>query len=151
MKKWHILVSSTAVSLIWVFWHLPYFLLPDSLQSGQNFFSYIFIGIVTGFILTAIYLLTESVFLCMLFHSWQNTLVMSIPADTRNPWFMLTFLLLGESPAPETTVQAQEPTGTTPLEEEKPSVRDNFPTNGFLWAVLCTAIVLVLYFVTNIF
>ena len=36
-------------------------------------------------------------------------------------------------------------------EEEKPSVRDNFPTNGFLWAVLCTAIVLVLYFVTNIF
>lgn len=95
IKKWHILVSSTAVSLIWVFWHLPYFLLPDSLQSGQNFFSYALIGVVTGFILTAIYLLTESVFLCMLFHSWQNTIVMAVPTDMENPWFILTFLLLG--------------------------------------------------------
>lgn len=94
-RKWHILLSSTAVSLIWVLWHLPYFLLPGNLQSEQNFFSYALIGIVTGFILTAIWLLTKSVLLCMLFHSWQNTLVMTIPADTGNPWFMLTFLLLG--------------------------------------------------------
>lgn len=94
-QKWHILLSSTAVSLIWVFWHLPYFLLPGNLQSGQNFFSYTLIGVVTGFILTALYLLTNSVLLCMLFHSWQNTLVMTFPADTGNPWFMLAFLSLG--------------------------------------------------------
>lgn len=94
-QRWHILIASTAVSLIWVLWHLPYFLLPDSLQSGENLFSYALIGIVTGFILTAIYLLTKSVLLCMLFHSWQNTIVMTVPADTSNPWFMLTFLLLG--------------------------------------------------------
>ncbi|MDE6602192.1 MAG: CPBP family intramembrane metalloprotease [Lachnospiraceae bacterium] len=94
-RKWHILLSSTAVSLIWVFWHLPYFIFPGNLQSEQNFFSYTLIGIVTGLILTAIYLLTNSVLLCMLFHSWQNTLVMTIPADTGNPWFMLIFLLLG--------------------------------------------------------
>lgn len=98
-RKWHILPASTAVSLIWVVWHLPYFLLPGNLQSGQNFFSYTLIGIVTGFILTAIYLLTKSVLLCMLFHSWQNTLVMTIPADTGSPWFMLTFLALGTASA----------------------------------------------------
>ncbi len=95
LKKWHILTASAAVSLIWVLWHLPYFLLPGSLQSGQNPFSYTLIGVVTGFILTAIYLLTKSALLCMLFHSWQNTIVMTIPADNGNPWFMLTFLLLG--------------------------------------------------------
>lgn len=94
-QKWHILFSSIAVSLIWVLWHLPYFLLPESLQSGQNIFSYALIGVITGFLLTAIYLLTESIFLCMLFHSWQNTLVMTIPYDMENPWFMLVFLLLG--------------------------------------------------------
>lgn len=98
-RKWHILLSSTAVSLIWVFWHLPYFLLPGNLQSEQNFFSYTLIGVVTGFILTAVYLLTNSVLLCMLFHSWQNTLVMTISADTGNPWFMLTFLTLGAASA----------------------------------------------------
>lgn len=98
-RKCPILLSSTAVSLIWVLWHLPYFLLPGNLQSGQNFFSYTLIGVVTGFILTAVYLLTNSVLLCMLFHSWQNTLVMTIPADTGNPWFMLTFLLLGTASA----------------------------------------------------
>ncbi|MDE5939482.1 MAG: CPBP family intramembrane metalloprotease [Lachnospiraceae bacterium] len=94
-RKWHILLSSAAVSLIWVFWHLPYFIFPGNLQSEQNFFSYTLIGVVTGFILTAVYLLTSSVLLCMLFHSWQNTLVMTIPADTGNSWFMLLFLLLG--------------------------------------------------------
>ena len=94
-RKWHILLSATVTSLIWVFWHLPYFIIPESLHTGQNFLSYTLIGIVTGFILTAIYLLTKSVLLCMLFHSWQNTLVMTLPAATANSWFMLTFLILG--------------------------------------------------------
>lgn len=94
-RQWHILLSAAVTSLIWVFWHLPYFIIPESLHTGQNFLSYTLIGIVTGFILTAIYLLTKSVLLCMLFHSWQNTLVMTLPADTENSWFMLTFLILG--------------------------------------------------------
>ena len=44
-------------------------------------------------------------------------------------------ILLGESPAPQ--------------KEEKPPVRDKFPANGLLWAVLGTVIILVLYLVTN--
>jgi hypothetical protein len=44
-----------------------------------------------------------------------------------------------------------QPAVTAPPVEEKPSVRDNFPANGFLWAVLGTALVLMLYFATNIF
>ena len=94
-QKRHILLSSASVSIIWVFWHLPYFLIPDSVQAGGNFFAYSIIGIVTGFLLTAIYLLTKSVLLCMLFHSWQNTIVMTVQADQSDFRFMLFFMLLG--------------------------------------------------------
>jgi len=94
-RKHHPAVSSVAVSLLWVLWHLPYFLIPDTIQVNQNILSYTIIGILTGFILTAIYLLTKSVLLCMLFHSWQNTIVMVIPIDMENAGFLFTFTLLG--------------------------------------------------------
>ena len=41
-------------------------------------------------------------------------------------------------------------TGCGNQNEETP-VHDGHPANGFLWAVLGTVIVLVLYFVTNLF
>lgn len=94
-RNYNILLSSIVVSLIWVFWHIPYFFISDSMQAGGSFLSYSVIGIITGFILTAIYLLTKSVLLCMLFHSWQNTIVMTIQADMSNIWFMILFILLG--------------------------------------------------------
>lgn len=94
-KRHHILISSSAVSILWVLWHLPYFFLPGTMQEEQNILSYSIIGLLTGFILTAIYLLTKSVLLCMLFHSWQNTIVMVLPADTGNTGFLLTFVILG--------------------------------------------------------
>lgn len=94
-RNHHILISSAAVSVLWILWHLPYFFLPGAVQEGQNFISYAIIGLLTGFILTAIYLLTKSVLICMLFHSWQNTIVMVIPADTENTGFLLTFAALG--------------------------------------------------------
>lgn len=94
-QKLPILLSSALVSIIWVFWHIPYFLVPGSAQNGGNFISYSLIGIVTGFLLTAIYLLTKSVLLCMLFHSWQNAIVMTIQTDQSDIRFMLFFMLLG--------------------------------------------------------
>lgn len=71
--------------------------------------------------------------------------------------FLITWLCAGSfsekpsAPLSITTNRAQEPAVTAPPVEEKPSVRDNFPANGFLWAVLGTALVLMLYFATNIF
>lgn len=94
-KKHNILLSSLVVSVIWAIWHLPYFFIPDSMQAGESFLSYSFIGIITGFILAAIYLLTKSVLLCMLFHSWQNTIVMTVEADMENVWFIIVFMFLG--------------------------------------------------------
>ena len=94
-KKYNILFASVLVSIVWVFWHLPYFFISGSMQAGESFLSYALIGIITGFILTAIYLLTKSVLLCMLFHSWQNTIVMTVQVDMSNIWFMILFILLG--------------------------------------------------------
>lgn len=94
-QRMPVLLASVAVSLIWVVWHIPYFILPGSMHSGGNFISYTIIGIITGFVLTAIYKLTKSVLLCTLFHSWQNTIVMTLQADMQNPGFMMCFLTLG--------------------------------------------------------
>lgn len=94
-KKHNILLSSIGVSIIWVIWHLPYFFISGSIQASESFISYAIIGIITGFILAAIYLLTKSVLLCMLFHSWQNTIVMTVQADMENIWFMIVFMFLG--------------------------------------------------------
>lgn len=94
-KRYNIVFSSIVVSIIWVLWHIPYFFVSGSMQAEGSFLSYSIIGIITGFILTAIYLLTKSVLLCMLFHSWQNTIVMTVQTDMSNVWFMITFILLG--------------------------------------------------------
>lgn len=72
-------------------------------------------------------------------------------------------ILLGESPVLESTGAVSENTctvqkntdtapktaATAPQKKEKPPVRDKFPANGFLWVVLGTVIILVLYLVTN--
>lgn len=94
-RKLPLVPASVLVSTIWVLWHIPYFILPGGMHSDGNFVFYSIIGIVTGFILTAIYKLTKSVLLCTLFHSWQNTIVMTIQADMQNPGFLAVFLLLG--------------------------------------------------------
>lgn len=59
-------------------------------------------------------------------------------------------ILLEESPATEDTGRPSEAANATPQNEE-PSVHDGHPASGFLWAVLGTVIVLILYFVTNLF
>jgi len=62
---------------------------------GSNFFVYTLIGVNTAFILTAIYKLTGNILLCSLFHGWQNTIVMTIPANQGHIGFLLFFLGLG--------------------------------------------------------
>ncbi len=94
-KKYNIVISSISVSIIWVLWHLPYFFISGSMQANGNFYMYAIIGIITGFILSAIYLFTRSVLLCMLFHSWQNTIVMTIQANMEDMRFLLFFIALG--------------------------------------------------------
>lgn len=47
-QKYPILLSSALVSIIWVFWHLPYFLTPDSMQADQSDFRFMLIFLFLG-------------------------------------------------------------------------------------------------------
>lgn len=93
-RKFPAPAASALVSAVWVCWHLPYFFQPDGTQS-MGFAAYLTIGILTGFCLAAIYLLTESALLCMAFHALQNALAVTCGAVTENPLFSALFLALG--------------------------------------------------------
>ena len=89
--KMPFLLSSIITSVIWSLWHLPYFFIPTSSQYGSSFFGYMFVAIMLGFLLAAIYMLTKSILLCTLFHALSNTLVMTLRADMGNMALMLMF------------------------------------------------------------
>ena len=90
-QKAPVLLSVVLVSLIWAFWHIPYFFLPNSFLTGNSFVFYVVTMTATAFTLTAIYKLTGSVLLCTLFHGWQNAIVMNISADMGHPGFLTMF------------------------------------------------------------
>lgn len=90
-RKMHTIVSVLLVGIIWTLWHLPYFFLPGEFASGGNFIMYAITATATAFTLTAIYKLTGSILLCIMFHSWQNTIVMTIPCNMANPGFLIMF------------------------------------------------------------
>lgn len=90
-KKMNALLGVVGVSLVWTFWHLPYFFLPNSDQSGSSFLFYAAVAAATAFTLTAIHKMTGSVLLCTLFHGWQNAIVMNIAADMGRPLFLVLF------------------------------------------------------------
>jgi membrane protease YdiL (CAAX protease family) len=94
-KKTSVIFAVLIVGIIWTVWHLPYFILPGNMHTDGNFLVYMFQAIITAFILTAIYKLTENVILCILFHGWQNTIVMTIPTNMNHPGFMIIFIGLG--------------------------------------------------------
>lgn len=90
-KRLPAVVSVIGVSIVWALWHLPYFFLPGTFLSGNNFLFYMVTTTATAFTLTAIYKMTKSVLLCTLFHGWQNAIVMSVPADMGHPGFLIMF------------------------------------------------------------
>lgn len=94
-KKMPVLVAVIIVGIIWASWHLIYFILPGFMQYGSNFLPYIFATILAGFILTAIYKLTDSILICIIYHGFQNTLVMTIPANQGHPGFQIIMTSLG--------------------------------------------------------
>lgn len=92
-QKMHITIAVILVGLIWGLWHIPYFFLPGSMHTDGNFVIYVVTTIATAYTLTAIYKLTGSIFLCILFHGWQNTIVMHIPTNMGSVGFLIMFLV----------------------------------------------------------
>lgn len=92
--KMPILLASILTSIIWALWHLPYFFIPTSGQYGSPFLGYMFITIMLGFTLSAIYMLTKSVLICSVFHAFTNTLTMTMQANMGDAKLLVIFTLI---------------------------------------------------------
>lgn len=80
-KKFGFVPAAVIMGLIWAFWHLPLFFIPDVNQYGQNFLAFIFGCISLSFILGAIRKVTGSVWLCVMTHMLTNAVPESIGYD----------------------------------------------------------------------
>lgn len=75
MEKSHSFVLSTfIVSFIWWIWHFPLFLIQGTGQYGSNFFAFGISVLGLSFALAVIRKVSNSVWLCVLFHCMINSL-----------------------------------------------------------------------------
>ena len=75
-KKMHSIPATVIIVIVWAFWHLPLWFVPGSIGKSSFIEFFIFLGfsLTNSFSLAAIYKITNSVLLCMLFHAWSNAI-----------------------------------------------------------------------------
>lgn len=73
-KKYNFTISTILVSVIWWLWHLPLFYIQGVFQYGQNYFAFGINVLGLSFALASIRKITNSVWLCVLFHCIVNSL-----------------------------------------------------------------------------
>jgi membrane protease YdiL (CAAX protease family) len=73
-KKHPFVVVALIIAGIWAIWHLPLFFIAGRLQYNWNFGLYAILILGLAFLLAAIYRITKSVWLCVLFHALVNTM-----------------------------------------------------------------------------
>lgn len=71
-KRYGFILSSIIVTPIWALWHLPLFFIPGVGQYGSSFWLFSLSLLGTTFAVGAISRISESVFLCLLFHGIGN-------------------------------------------------------------------------------
>ncbi|MGE7091852.1 CPBP family intramembrane glutamic endopeptidase [Lysinibacillus sp. NPDC048646] len=73
-KRWSSFTSTIIVGVIWAIWHLPLWFVVGSNQMNMNFLWLPLSALALSFLLTVIYLSTKSIFLCIIFHAFINSL-----------------------------------------------------------------------------
>ncbi len=73
LKKQSVLVSTIIVSIIWSVWHIPLWFIKGVSQYGSNFMEFAVAVVGLSLLLSIIYIKTESIFMCILFHSLVNS------------------------------------------------------------------------------
>lgn len=84
-KKYGFIAGALITGIIWAFWHLPLFFIPDVHQYGQNFLGFTINVIGVGIAVAAIRKVTGSIWLCTLFHMIVNAIPESLGYDFYNP------------------------------------------------------------------
>lgn len=96
-KRWSPLLSTFMVGAIWTIWHLPLWFVVGSNQMTMNFLWFTLTALALSFLLTVIYLFTNSIFLCIIFHAFINSLwdvFIPVTNVASGLWiFLLAFLL----------------------------------------------------------
>ena len=73
-KKMAFIPATIVTSLIWFLWHFPLFFIIGSTQYSEGWISFILYAFGASFAMAAIYRVSKSVWLCVLFHSATNAL-----------------------------------------------------------------------------
>ena len=73
-KKWPTFTSTLIVGGIWALWHLPLWFIVGSNQMSMNYLWFTTIVLALSLLLTVIYITTKSIFLCIIFHAFINSL-----------------------------------------------------------------------------
>jgi uncharacterized protein len=76
------LLAATAVSVIWVVWHLPLFFMHGVSQYHGNFALFAVYTSANSFLLAWLYFNTRSILLCVFFHAASNTATAMISITT---------------------------------------------------------------------
>jgi len=80
-RKMSFTSASIITSTIWALWHLPLFYMDGTNQTNWSFLNFAILVFGIAFALAAIYRVTKSVFLCILFHGAWNSINESISMD----------------------------------------------------------------------
>ncbi len=72
LNKYSITKSSIIIGIIWSIWHIPLWFVVGSPQQNINFIPFALSCIASSFVLTFIYIQTNSIWLCILFHALDN-------------------------------------------------------------------------------
>lgn len=80
-KKMPFLLATVIVAVIWAVWHLPLWFIIGTYQSTIGFGMFVISVFGLAFSLAAIRIITESVFLCILFHASVNSFMAVFMVD----------------------------------------------------------------------
>lgn len=72
-KRFSAFFSTVIVSFIWAIWHWPLWFIPGTNQTQRDFIAFIITTIAVSFLLTTIFNVTKSIFMCLIFHALLNS------------------------------------------------------------------------------
>lgn len=71
-RRFSFFIASSITSVIWTLWHIPFFFVAGTGQSEMSFLLFSIMVLGNSFALSAIYRISASVWLCILFHAIFN-------------------------------------------------------------------------------
>ncbi len=98
-KKYNFVISTLIVSVVWWLWHLPLFYIQGVSQYGKSFLVFGINVLGLAFALASIKKITNSIWLCVLFHCIVNSLWNIFILSNNNIWgsIVATIILIFSS------------------------------------------------------